>query len=346
MRYINTCAILTVLALVGCVASIKTNQVPNSIIADITPLMDEQAVKPSESVVEPLKPVESTVTTPKTTTSSVSSTEAPKPTAKVVKIVTKIKEPIKPKPTSPTIPKPTIEIPKKPVVIATTANIKPTNLKEYIPKNVERLGPTVYKEYKKFGPRDMYPWYFYSLIEQESCITLTHSKCWNEKSQLKNSRENGIGLFQLTRAWDKNGKLRFDTLTDLSRKYKDLKELNWNNVLNRPDLQIRAGILLSKENWNKLSPVTDVFERHAMADAAYNGGINHVLKERTACGLLKGCDPQKWFGHVEKITTVKSQKKIAAYGNRSVWTINREHASLVMNTRLSKYQRYVLTHYQ
>lgn len=197
MRYIHTCAILAVLILVGCVASIKTNQVPNSIIADISPLMDEQAVKPSESVVEPLKPVESIVTTPKTTTSSVSSTEAPKPTAKVVRIVTKIKEPVKPKPTSPTIPKPIIETPKKTEVIATTANIKPTNLKEYIPKNVERLGPTVYKEYKKFDPRDMYPWYFYSLIEQESCITLTHSKCWNEKSQLKNSREQGSGVFYL-----------------------------------------------------------------------------------------------------------------------------------------------------
>lgn len=68
------------------------------------------------------------------------------------------------------------------------------DVNEYIPKNVPKLAPTVYKEAVQNVP-DMYPWYFFSLIEQESCITLTHSKCWNEKSQLKNSREQGVRHF-------------------------------------------------------------------------------------------------------------------------------------------------------
>lgn len=139
--------------------------------------------------------------------------------------------------------------------------------------------------------------------------------------------------------------MRFDTLTDLSKKYKGLKALNWGNVLNRPDLQIRAGILLSKENWNKLSPVTDKWERHAMADAAYNGGINAILKDRTSCGLKKNCDPQKWFGHVEKITVNKSQKKIKVYGNKSPWDINREHVKMTMKVRYPKYFWYVIQNY-
>lgn len=218
------------------------------------------------------------------------------------------------------------------------------NVREYLPKNMPRLAPTVIEESIKYSP-EIVPWYFFSLIEQESCISLTHSKCWNEKAELKNSRENGVGVGQLTRAWDKNGKLRFDNLTSLSKKYSSLREMTWNNIKTRPDLQVRSMILLHRESYKKLNVVKDEFERLAMSDAAYNGGYGHLNKERIACGVLKNCDPQKWFGNVENIKTIKSQKKQKIYGNQSMWQINRTHVKNVMTVRMEKYGWYIIENY-
>jgi len=117
----------------------------------------------------------------------------------------------------------------------------------------------------------------------------------------------------------------------------ELKELSWTNVAQRPDLQIRTAILMIRENTTRLAGVKDPENRLQMADAAYNGGIGGTIKERTACGLAKGCDPQIWFGHVEAYC-MKSKKKL--YGDRSACDINREHPKTLFQIRLAKYQRH------
>ena len=183
-----------------------------------------------------------------------------------------------------------------------------------------------------------YPYYFAGLIEHESCISLTHKKCWNASSQLLTKREQGIGFFQLTRTWNPDGSVRFDTLSELRRAHMDtLKELSWTNVVQRPDLQIRAGILLTKTNYQRLYSVKDTFERLAMADAAFNGGLGGLLKERTTCGLAKDCDPQYWFDHVERYC-LKSMKPL--YGTRSACDINRNHVVKVLLVTSPKYIPY------
>ena len=178
-----------------------------------------------------------------------------------------------------------------------------------------------------------------SLIEHESCIGLKHSKCWNPKSRLKSSREEGAGFFQITRAYKADGSIRFDALEELRTKYrKELYELNWHNIYSRPDLQIRAGILKSKENYLEFKPyAADTEEALAFADAAYNGGIGGVNKERRACVITKGCNPKKWFGHTE-LLCLKS--RVALYGNRSACDINRHHVHDVLLIRSSKYAPY------
>ena len=65
--------------------------------------------------------------------------------------------------------------------------------------------------------------YIPALIEHESCISLKHKRCWNSTSRLKSAREEGAGLGQITRAYNADGSLRFDSLYELRTRYK--KEL-------------------------------------------------------------------------------------------------------------------------
>ena len=213
------------------------------------------------------------------------------------------------------------------------------SVKTYIPKNAFEHLPTVKKEQERLMPGFKYPEYFGGLIEHESCISLTHSRCWNSKSQLKTKRELGIGLGQMTKAYNANGTIRFDSLTNMRRIYaSELKELTWSNIAARPDLQIRALILMTMGNYNRFQAVKDEFERLAMTDAAYNGGLGHTLRERQQCGLKKNCDPQKWFGNVEKIV-IKSTKPL--YAGRSAYDINRHHVTDVLYIRMPKYIPYL-----
>jgi membrane-bound lytic murein transglycosylase MltF len=95
-------------------------------------------------------------------------------------------------------------------------------------------------------------------------------------------------------------------------------------------------ILMTRANWNRLDKlVADNDGKLAMTDAAYNGGIGGVLNERRACGLREGCDPNKWFGHVEKVC-LKSTKPL--YAGRSACDINRHHVHDVLHTRMPKYK--------
>lgn len=124
-------------------------------------------------------------------------------------------------------------------------------------------------------------------------------------------------------------------MTDLSKKYDSLSELNWNNVYFRPDLQIRAVIILSKESAAPFIKTSSYLE---FGDAAYNGGISGVQKERRACKLSFNCNPDIWFNNVSK-HCLKS--KIALYGNRSACDINREHVYNVFYIRSHKYIKFL-----
>lgn len=212
------------------------------------------------------------------------------------------------------------------------------NVKTYIPPQAFDLRDDLYNEIVDMIPQ--LPEYNYvpALIEHESCISLKHSKCWNPTSTLSNKREHSVGFFQIAKAYDSNGNVRMDTLTGLKNKYKTrLADLTWENIAQRPDLQMRAGIALIHDNWQYFHTVSDPWERLAFTDAGYNGGPGNVNKERRACGLKDGCDPQKWFGNVET-TCVRNKKPIAAYGGRSICTISRDHVSDVLYNRIPKYK--------
>ena len=125
-------------------------------------------------------------------------------------------------------------------------------------------------------------------------------------------------------------------LAEMRDRHPALREWSWQNVYQRPDLQLRAVVLKVRGDFQALRiMVDDEWQRLAFADAAYNGGLGGVQRERRACGLRDGCDPEQWFGHVERIC-LKSRQPL--YGGRSACDINRHHVVDVLLVRAPKYE--------
>lgn len=225
------------------------------------------------------------------------------------------------------------------MLLSLSTNAFAQDVKTYVPPAAKLLIPVVQEEQDKFFPELPMKHYFGGLIEQESCISLKHSKCWNQKAELKSKREYGAGVGQLTKAFNKDGSLRFDSLYESRKRHEsELRELSWSTIKDRPDLQIRTMVLMSRDNYRGLASVSDPEARMHFTDAAYNGGLGGVQKERRFCGLSKSCDPQKWFGNVEN-KCLKSNT--ALYGQRSACFINREHVHNVFLLRTNKYATYL-----
>lgn len=203
---------------------------------------------------------------------------------------------------------------------------------------------TIYKECKRLVPEMKEFWYFPALIEHESgCITLNkHSfwyrKCFNPKARLKTKREEGAGLFQITRAWNKIGRLRFDNLRRIKRKYpNEVYGVNWKNIYRKPEMQIRIGILIWRDTFYKFSKKIPLESRIAFNDSAYNGGLYYLNRERKICALKKNCNPNLWFDNVEKIRGRRARHSL--YGKRSAFDINRNHVRDCILIRSYKYKR-------
>lgn len=212
------------------------------------------------------------------------------------------------------------------------------NVRTYIPQKAYKYAPVLVTEQDRLWPTHPKPELLAGLAETESCIRLTHSRCWDPSSKLDSHRELGVGIPQITKAYKADGSIRFDSLKDMRAKHmSELKELSWQNVEFRPDLQLRILILMNRDNYTSLSTINENISRLAMTDAAYNGGLRGVQNDRMACKLKEGCDPGIWFGNVEN-TCTKSKKPI--YGNNSACDINRYHVNRVMNISSDKYRTF------
>ena len=223
------------------------------------------------------------------------------------------------------------------VLLLTSASA--LNVKEFIPEKAFNYTETIMTEIYEIFPEIPDPAVIFAIIEQESCTSLTNTYCWNPKAKLSTRRELGLGLGMLTIAYDKTGKVRFDNVILLRLKYPShLNELTKDNILSRPDLQIRAIVLLLKENYDALDSFSDPDERLMAAVSAYNGGVRDVQRQQAICKLIDDCDPETWIGNVGAIC-VKS--RVAIYGRRSACDINMDYTNLIYNFRLKKYQKLV-----
>ena len=222
-------------------------------------------------------------------------------------------------------------------VYATTAKKPLWDVNKDIPEQAMQYLPVLRAQVNDVMPGFHAPEYFAALVEHESGCPGIKSMCWNPKARLKSSREEGAGLPQITRAYKEDGTLRFDALTE-ARKLdpRGLNELRWDTVYQRPDLQLRVMVVMTRQNWNRASKLTqDPRYQLKLTDLSYNAGFGRVLNDMRACSNTAGCNAQAWEDHVEQTCTA-SKKPI--YGNRSACDISRHHVHDVVTTRSPKYK--------
>lgn len=210
-------------------------------------------------------------------------------------------------------------------------------LERDIPPQAHEHLPVLSQQVREVMPGFPVPHYFGALIEHESGCPAIKKMCWNAKARLKSQREEGAGLGQITRAYKEDGSLRFDALAE-TRKLdpRGLNELRWDNVYDRPDLQMRVMVVMTRQNWNRAGKLTsDPHYQLQLTDLSYNAGFGRVLNDMRACSLQSGCNPQVWHGHVEKTCTASTKP---LYGTRSACDISRHHVHDVVDVRMPKYK--------
>lgn len=187
--------------------------------------------------------------------------------------------------------------------------------------------PILVQEQRVYWPEIPVPLALTGQVEQETCSSLKSKKCWNPRAELKTSREYGFGLGQLTIT------SRFDNFKEASKLHPSLRDWTWENRYNAR-YQLRTMILMDRSAYSRLSFVESPYERLAMTFSAYNGGVGGLLGDRRICAATEDCDPNKWFGNVEK-TSMKAKSKVKGYG-KSFFEINREYVRNIF-TRMEKY---------
>ena len=82
---------------------------------------------------------------------------------------------------------------------------------------------------------------------------------WNPRAALKTSREYGFGLGQMTKAWTKSGRIRFDKFKEAKKKYKELKYWGW------------------EDRWNVEKQLIFIFKEDLMLYKKFSGYTNDPI---------------------------------------------------------------------
>lgn len=205
-----------------------------------------------------------------------------------------------------------------------------------IPAGARTLAPVLADRQGTLWPRAPQPYTLAGLVEQESCITLAHSKCWNPRAELKTSREYGFGLGQITVAYRADGSVRFNKFEELRAEFPSLRNWVWADRY-RADYQLTAVVEMVRTIFGRFAQIPRSGDRWAFTLSSYNGGVAAALQDQRLCANTAGCDPSRWWANVERYS-LKSRMPQPAYGGRSFFEINRSYPRKVLVERRGKYQ--------
>lgn len=161
---------------------------------------------------------------------------------------------------------------------------------------------------------------------------------WKVEAKLQTKRELGRGLSQFTIAYREDGSVRFNAIAELKAQHRELlKDWTEANVYD-PRLNMRAMLLKNRGNYLATNGAEDHIERSAFMLCKYNAGAGLCEKDRVLCANTHGCNPAKWFAHVES-QGYQSKTRWQGYG-QSAFDITRGYVRQVMLVKRHKYVPY------
>lgn len=192
------------------------------------------------------------------------------------------------------------------------------------------LLPILSTEINTYWPTIPYREFPAGIIDQESN--------WKVNAHLRTSREHGCGYGQFTIAYNKDGSVRFDALTETKALDKSLANWNWLDCTNAV-YQLRAVVLKLKSQQRSCDVImSNSFGALKCNAAKYNGGAGSIDKRVRLCRATPGCDPTKWDNNLE---TQCPQAKIKVHGyGESFCEINSKYPGRVFD-RARKFKGYV-----
>lgn len=122
------------------------------------------------------------------------------------------------------------------------------------------------------------------------------------------------------------GLAQFTTATaaDMARWYPELGPADVYN----PQWAIRALIRYDHRLYAGLKGTATDCDRWAMTLAAHNGGLGWIHRDRALCRSVSGCDPARWWGHVEQQTqrAAWAHQENRAYPRRILYALQPRYA--------------------
>lgn len=223
------------------------------------------------------------------------------------------------------------------LIVLPWATVQAQDVRTFVPAGAHQYAPLLADVQGRVWANAPEPYTLAGQVEQESCISLRHSRCWNPRAELKTSREYGFGFGQITVAYRPDGSERFNTFEELKARYGSLSTWSWGDRY-RADFQLQAVVEMDKTLYSVFPDAATTRDRWAFALSAYNGGKGGLLQDRLLCSNTSGCNPRVWFGHVEH-TSLKTRKVNPGYG-KSAFDINREYPKLILDLRRDKYKSF------
>jgi hypothetical protein len=199
--------------------------------------------------------------------------------------------------------------------------------------------PMISDAFGRYWPNAPYKYVEPGKLDRETACP-NMKKCWTPTVQLKTSREWGIGISQVTIAYNSDGSIRFNNFEAAKKKYNEiLSQWTYDDIYN-PKYHILYSVLEDKSNFIRMTYLfgNDI-DRWAGTLVSYNAGSGRVNNRFTLCKLTEGCDTSKWFGGLDGVAS-KTEIMSTIYGVSLQKRVNDYPYDVIFN-RCLKYRGFI-----